>query len=216
MHALWNVCVHGGGGGGGPGPLAPPPRSAPADPLWTNAKALRVRLVKARAKRGVDVKPVTVVKSEGTCDFKIPKVNIPKFKGGLESWNAFWGRFRTAVDENTKLSEHVKLAILIDLIEDPSLSEYMIASNDGKDGRYAEVLSNLRTRFDQPRELHQIYCKKLADLPPNKGTPAELALVADTVFAAVQGLKRSGQAGIEYVATSLAVSTLPKHLRIEW
>ena len=186
------------------------------DRLWTNTKALRVRLVKATAQRRVDVKPVTVIKSEYEHDFKIPKVNIPKFKGGLESWHAFWSRFKTAVDENVKLSEPVKLAVLIDLVIDPALNEYLVAANDGQEGRYAQIVSYLKTRFDRPRELHQIYCKKLTELPPNKGTPAELSMAADTVFAAVSGLKRSGQADIDAIATSLVVSTLPPQLRLEW
>ena len=184
--------------------------------LWTNTKALRVRLVKVTAQRRIDIKPTTVVKSEYEHDFKIPKVNIPKFKGGLESWHAFWSRFRTAVDENDKLSEPVKLAVLIDLVIDPALSEYLIAANDGQVGRYAEIVAYLKNRFDRPRELHQIYRKKLTELPPNKGTPAELSMAANVVFAAVAGLKRSGQSGIEAIATSLVISTLPPQLRLEW
>ena len=186
------------------------------DPLWTNAKALRVRLVKANAKKGVEVKPITIVKSEYEQNFHIKKVNIPPFKGGLAPWHAFWGKYRTAVHSNPKLSEPVKLAVLIDLIEDESLSEYLIAANDGKDGRYQQIVDYLCSRFDRPRELHEIYCQKLAELPPNKGTPAELSKAADTVFAAVEGLRRSGQDTVDSIATSLVVSTLPKLLRTEW
>ena len=114
------------------------------DALWTNTKALRVRLVKAKAQKRVDSKPATVVKSEFEHDFKIPKINIPKFKGGLESWHAFWSRFRTAVDQNEKIAEPAKLAILIDLVIDPALSEYLIAANDGQVGRYAEIVAYLK------------------------------------------------------------------------
>ena len=80
------------------------------DESWTTLKLLKQKLVSLRIHKIVEVKPLTVVKSEYETDFKIPKVNIPKFKGGVEVWHAFWNRFKTAVVENPKLSEPVKLA----------------------------------------------------------------------------------------------------------
>ena len=186
----------------------------PSDPLWTNVKSLRVRLVRASAcKRPVAA--AAIVKKEDE-DFKIPKINIPKFKGGLESWHGFWSRFKVAVHENEKLSESVKLAVLIDVIADPTLNEYLVAANDGQPDRYRQVITYLKSRFDRPKELHALYCKKLVDLPANKGTPAELSQAADTVFAAVSGIRRSGQTSIDAIATSLIISTLPSWLRMEW
>ena len=45
---------------------------------------------------------------------------------------------------------------------------------------------------------------------------ADLCQLADTVFAAVTGIIRQGQAAIQHVATSLAVSSLPQIFRTEW
>ena len=116
--------------------------------------------------------------------YKLPKINIPKFQGGLENWHSYWGR---AVHDNDKLDNEAKMAHLIETITDPALSEYLTASNDGT-GRYPEVIEYLKERFNQPRELHRIYCKTLADMQPIKGTQPELTQAADTVFAAVTGL----------------------------
>ena len=187
----------------------------PNDPLWTNVKALKVRVVRALAQKKPDMKPM-IAGGEEVCEFKLPKINIPKFKGGLEAWHAFWNRFRTAVHENTKVSEPAKLAILIDLVVDPALNEYLEAANDGKEGRYDEILAYLKSRFDRPKELHEIYCRKLADLAPIKDTPSDLSRAADTVFAAVSGLQRSGQADVDSIATSLVASTLPPRLKLKW
>ena len=184
--------------------------------IWTTTKSLRKRVVRLRVIKMVEIKPSVVVKSDYETDFKIPKVNIPKFKGGLEAWHAFWSRFKTAVDENPKLTEPVKLAVLIDLVVDPTLSEYLVAANDGGSDRYSQIVKYLKSRFDRPRELHKIYMKKLVDLAPIKPTPAEISLAADTVFAAVSGIRRSGQASIDNIATSLVMSIMPKQLRIEW
>ena len=114
---------------------------------------------------------------------------------------------------NDKLREPVKMAILLDLVEDPALKKYLSSQSDGKDGRYEQTIKYLKHRFDRPRELHQIYCKQLIDVPAIKGTPEELSRVADAVFAAVEGIRRGGQDSINYLATSLVVSVL---LRLQW
>ena len=147
--------------------------------------------------------------------YKLPKIHLPKFKGGLEQWQTYWGRFQQAVHDNPKLGVEAKMAQLLETIEDPTLSEYLNACNDGT-GRYPEVIAYLKERFDQPKELHGIYCQTLANLQPIKGTQAEIQKLADTLFAATSGLTRLGQDTIESIATSLALPTIPRHLRTEW
>ena len=159
---------------------------------------------------------VTVIKPEFDREFSMPKLNIPKFKGALESWHGFWNRYKAAVHDNDRLKESVKMALLIDLIAEPNLVDYMVAANDGKDGRYQEVVKCLQARFDQPRELHNINCRKLSEMGPIKPTAADLSQAADTLFSAVEGIKRSGQDTIEHLATSLMIHHLPKALRQEW
>ena len=171
-------------------------------PLRATAKKHRSRLVKLRTQKVDPPKPITMDRPRGDHQFDFPKVNLPKFKGGLENWHAFWSRYKTAVHHNDKIVESMKMVLLIDLITDPALSEYIVAANDGAEGRYQEVITYLQERFNRPRELHSLYCRKLTDLQPIKGTPAELSQAADTVFAAVAGLRRSGQDSIEHIATS--------------
>ena len=158
----------------------------------------------------------TIIKTEREKSFDTPKVNIPKYKGGLEEWHSFWGRFKPAVHDNAKISEPVKMAILLDLVEAPPLKQYLSSQSDGKEGRYGETIAYFQSRFDRPRELHQLYVKQLIDLPAIKGTPEDLSKAADSMFSAYQGIKRGGQSGIEHVATSIAVSILPPSLRMQW
>ena len=56
----------------------------------------------------------------------------------------------------------------------------------------------------------------MSELQPIKGTPAELSQAADAVIAAVSGIRRSGQACIDHIATSLVAPILPEHLRVQW
>ena len=184
--------------------------------LWKEKVQYTNRIMSLKADKKITPSTVTVIKPEFDREFSMPKLNIPKFKGVLETWHGFWNRYKAAVHDNERLKESVKMVLLIDLVADPALADYLVAANDGKEGRYQEVIKYLQTRFDQPRELHQLHCRKLADLQPIKGTAAELSQVADTVFSAVEGIRRSGQESVDYLATSLAVSVLPKQPRQEW
>ena len=168
---------------------------------WKLARKLKrdLRLLKAMIKDGS--KPMILPVADFHKAFNMPKLNIPKFKGGLAEWHSFWNRFRTAVHDNERMNEQVKMAHLIDMITDPALSDYMVAANDGEEGRYQQAIKYLQERFNRPRELHSIYCRRLSEMQPIKGTPAELSAAADAVFAAVSGLRRSGQSGVDYIAT---------------
>ena len=176
--------------------------------------AKRVLTLKTQAR--IEVKPPTIIAANPTKDFDTPKVNIPKFKGGMIAWHAFWSRFKPAVHENKKIQNPVKMAMLSDLVDDPALSSYLLAQSDGREDRYPETIKYLQGRFDKPKQLHQAYCRQLQDLSKIKGTSEELSLVADEIFAAVQGIKREGQTDIDYLATSMTVSVLPDQLRLQW
>ena len=174
----------------------------------------RASLVSTRASVG-DTKPTVVVSREEK-DHDLPKTSIKRFTGGLAEWHAFWGRFSGAVHNNPAVKEAKKLALLTDLVADPALHEFMVTINDGLPGRYQEAVDYLTSRFDRPRELHAIHSIKIASLLPIKGTPAELSATADTLHAAVSGLRRSGYTSVDHMATSLAVSVLPNALRQLW
>ena len=147
--------------------------------------------------------------------YKLNKITVPPFTGGLENWHSFWAKFKSAVHTQPGLSDEVKSIHLHDSIKDPSLEEYMRAASVNH-VPYDAIIENLKQRYNKPRELHGIYCQKLVNLQPIKGTPSELSRAADTVFAAVTGLIAGGQSTINHIATSLVAPILPKQLRMEW
>ena len=174
----------------------------------------KISLVSLRATTK-ESKPTVVVRGEDR-DHDLPKTSIKRFTGGLAEWHAFWGRFSGAVHLNPAVKEPKKLALLTDLVADPALHDFMITINDGLPGRYQEAVDYLTSRFDRPRELHAIHSIKIASLLPIKGSPAELSATADTLHAAISGLRRSGYTSVDHMATSLAVSVLPNSLRQLW
>ena len=191
-----------------------------AHELWKLTRDMTEKLGELRATEkatpSVDTDRKDFSKAGASEDpYKLPKIHLPKFRGGLEQWQSYWGRFQQAVHDNPKLGVEAKMAQLLETIEDPTLSEYLNACNDGT-GKYPEVIAYLKERFDQPKELHGIYCQTLASLQPIKGTQADIQKLADTLFAATSGLTRLGQDTIESIATSLALPAIPRHLRTEW
>ena len=184
--------------------------------VYQQIDLLAKRLLNLKTLLRMEPKPTTIIATNLVKDFETPKVNIPKFKGRMVAWHSFWGRFRPAVHDNEKIKNPVKMAILLDLVEDPSTASYLQAQNDGKEDRYVATIKYLQSRFDKPRQLHQIYCQQLQDLPPIKGTSEELSRTVDLIFAAVEGIKRGGQVDINYLATSMVVPVLPEQLRLQW
>ena len=170
-------------------------------------------IMRLKAEKKTAPAAVTVIKPEFDREFSMPKLNIPKFKGALESWHGFWNCYKAAVHDNPRIKDAVKMALLIDLMADPALVDYLTAASVGKDGRYVEVINYLQARFDQ---LNHLNCRKLSEMAPIKPTSADLAQAADTIFAAVEGIKRSGQDTIEHLATSPVIHLLPKQIRQEW
>ena len=183
--------------------------------LHQDLREHRTRTVSTRSTAAADIKPTVVMRSESR-DHDLPKTTIKRFTGGLAEWHAFWGRFSGAVHNNPAVKEAKKLALLTDLVADPALHDFMITINDGEPGRYEEAVKYLTSRFDRPRELHAIHSIKIASLLPIKGTPSELSATADTLHAAISGLRRSGFTSVDHMATSLAVSVLPNALRQLW
>ena len=183
-------------------------------PLREAVKNHKLNLAALRA-TAPEVKPQVIVRGEER-DHDLPKTTIKKFNGGLAEWHVFWGRFNGAVHTNDNIKEHKKLALLIDLVTDPALHDYMITANDGQPGRYQQAVDYLTSRFNKPRELHSFFCNKISSLQPIKGTSAELSAVADAVYSAVSGIRRSGFTSIDEVATSLAVPISPDDIRQQW
>ena len=188
----------------------------PADHrLRIELKDYRGRVTTARAVFSREDKPSVIMRSESR-DHDLPKTSIKRFTGGLAEWHAFWGRFSGAVHSNPSVKEAKKLALLTDLVADPALHDFMVTINDGEPGRYEEAIKYLTSRFDRPRELHAIHSIAIASLLPIKGSPSELSATADSLHAAISGLRRSGFTSVDHMATSLAVSVLPNSLRQLW
>ena len=113
--------------------------------VYQQIDLLAKRLLTFKTQLKIEAKAPTIIATSLTKDFDTPKVNIPKFKGGMVAWHSFWGRFRPAVHDNDKIKNPVKMAILLDLVDDPSTASYLQAQNDGKEDRYQATIKYLQS-----------------------------------------------------------------------
>ena len=130
-------------------------------------------------------------------------------------WTQFWEQFKQAVHDNPDVTNPNKLAYLRDAIRDPETRNLLYCSNE-TDGYYDEMVAVLHSRFDQGRVIHAAHCRTLADLQLAKSTKADLTRLADTIYKAVSGLRRTGQFEAAPFATSLAMAALPKNIKEDW
>ena len=183
--------------------------------LVVRASRLTGRIVKMKAAQP-EVKPATASAKSSSKNIDTIKVTMPKFEGDIASWPAFWHRYLPAVHNNVKLTADAKMAVLTDLVVDPGLSKYLVATNDGKPGRYDEAIRILLERYDRPKQLHHKYIMDLFNLNSFNDDATAIAEAADTVATAVTGLLRSDQATIEHIATSIVTPCMPERMRAEW
>ena len=184
--------------------------------LRTMARDLRKRNQSLQSKKATPVDSKDFIKpSKLSSTYKLPKLTLPPFDGELANWHKFWVRFKEAVHNNSSLTNAEKLAYLRQCMSNPALQDLLCTESEDPDV-YTDIMGVLQKRFDQPRKLHAIYCRTLADLQPAKNQAQDLTRLADTLFSAVTGIRRLGQHTIEAVATSLAVTALPTTLRTEW
>ena len=51
---------------------------------------------------------------------RLPKLSLPKFRGDVTNWSAFWDSYRSAVHENTSIAVMDKFNYLNSLLEGPA------------------------------------------------------------------------------------------------
>ena len=132
--------------------------------LWTTSRELSNRLTKIHKRKPTATSTDSKEFSKDTSiedTFKVNKIHIPKFSGGLENWQSYWGRFKTAVHDNPKMNLEVKMVHLLESITDPTLTPYLTACNDGEgrptSGGVPE--RTIRPTKRTPSNLQQDHCR---------------------------------------------------------
>ena len=88
---------------------------------------------------------------------KLPKIDVPTFKGNIMEWQSFWEQFDVSVHSRSQLTDPERLAYLRQALKDGP-SKRVIEGLSGSGSAYREAIDMLQKRYDRPRLLHQSHC----------------------------------------------------------
>ena len=109
--------------------------------------------------------PTPTPTSTPTCEgIKLPKIDVPSFDGNILHWQTFWDQFCISIHHRTNLSEAEKLVYLQQALKDGS-AKHSIEGLSQLGDCYAEAISCLKSRFDQPRLIHQTHVRIILEAP---------------------------------------------------
>ena len=82
---------------------------------------------------------------------RLPKLVLPKFKGDVTMWNAFWDSYKSAVHDNTEISAIGKFNYLKLLLEGPTaccIKELLVTED-----KYADAVELLQHHFGRTQQI---------------------------------------------------------------
>ena len=94
---------------------------------------------------------------------RLPKLVLPWFNGNLLECQSFWDSFRSAVQNNSSISDVQKLNYLRAQLHDGA--ERVIAGLPLTSANYANSIQLLKERFAQPHKIINAHMEALLNSP---------------------------------------------------
>ena len=146
---------------------------------------------------------------------KLPTLELPTFNGEVMKWATFWAAFKNQVGNREEISDADKLIYLRRSIKHQPTQDLLETPREEED-TYAEVVAELKRRFDRPKEVHKTLVQRIIQLTPIRETQDEIKRLMDVVRKTLLSIKRTGSYCIESFMTSLVFLLLPKKLQVLW
>ena len=157
------------------------------------------------------VNPVT----EG--NFRLSKLDIPKFDGSILEFQSWWDQYEIAVHTNNRLSAVEKFVYLRSLTtNDASLS---IEGFPLTAANYEEAVGLLKDRYGKKSKLISAHVSKLLSLEEISGVnPKALRKQFDVMESQVRSLSALGVASMMYgcILLPILLSKIPAVIRLAW
>ena len=160
--------------------------------------------------------------SSFSASVRLPRLELPKFKGELTEWQSFWDRFEALVD-NGNLPVISKFSYLQSLLggEAKSVIQGLSLTVDN----YSVACDMLKERFGRPERM--IFAHIQALLNVNRPMPVKvqgssyissLWKLQDELLSHIRSLETLGVAGDQFgvFLTPVILSRLPHDIRMEW
>ena len=146
---------------------------------------------------------------------KLPTLALPTFNGEVMKWATFWTAFSNQVGNRDEISDSDKLIYLRRAIIHQPTQDLLDAPREEEDS-YTEVVSELKRRFDLPKEVHKTLVQRIIQLTPIRETQDEIKRLMDSVRKTLLSLKRTGSYCLESFMTSVVYLLLPRKLQVLW
>ena len=147
---------------------------------------------------------------------KLPKLMLPKFKGDVTTFQAFWDCFNSAVNNNPDLSAVDKFNYLRALLEGPAARSVqgltLTAAN------YSTALEILQDHFGKRQQIISAHMDDLLKLPScTDNKPQHLRTIYDKIYVNVRGLEALGISASQYGSFLILVimSKLSSEVRLQ-
>ncbi|XP_064108040.1 uncharacterized protein LOC135216590 [Macrobrachium nipponense] len=151
---------------------------------------------------------------------KLPKLELPKFKGEVTEWQSFWDQFSCHVD-NSDIPVISKFSYLASLLEGEAKS--VISGLSHTSVNYKIACDLLKERFGRPERMIFAHVQALLNgkVPVKAGGPKYVYLLwnlQDELLTHIKSLEALGVSGkqCEVFLTPIILSRLPSEIRMEW
>ncbi|UYV63025.1 hypothetical protein LAZ67_2002879 [Cordylochernes scorpioides] len=135
----------------------------------------------------------SVVNTESKRTIRLPKVELPKFKGNLEDWLSWWGQFSKINDDET-LGDVDKFHYLLQAVVEGSRAHRLVCSYPITEDNYPKVVQALKDRFGDKNLLIEHYIRRLLKLVVSNARKENLPLdeIYDDLTAHLKNLESLG------------------------
>ena len=147
---------------------------------------------------------------------KLPKIDVPKFDGGIMKWRSFWEQYKVSIHLRDQLSDQEKLAYLRQSLKNGP-AKCVIEGLSGSGNDYVEAMECLKEHYDQPRLLHREHVHATSKAPVIKdGSGKELQCFHDICSQHLQVLKAIKYEPSRAFVTALLEMKLDRSTMFNW
>ena len=151
---------------------------------------------------------------------KLPKLDLPKFRGNIVDFNAFWEQFSCSIDDS-ELSDVTKFSYLASLLEGDA--KRVISGLSITGANYSIACDLLKNRFGDEERIISAHIQALVLIqsPQSSKGPkyvSQLWCMRDELNKHIKSLEALKISGKQYdrILTPIILSRLPDDLRLEW
>lgn len=146
---------------------------------------------------------------------KLPKLNLPKFRGDITSFTSFWDSFQSMIHANTFLSSVDKFNYLKSYLEGEALRS--IEGLPLSEANYQAALDILKRRYGNKQQIISAHMDELLKIPSCPDNVRQLKYVYDKINVHVRGLEALGIDSEKYGSLFIPIimARLPREISLQ-